>query len=314
MRERVLITGASGFVGACLTEDMVKEGYDIAVVTRNIDLAWRLNKIKNDVKVYNINLCDENSVNHMILDFKPVKVFNLATYGGYYYQKDDNKILSNNIFSSFNMINAALKINFDSFINIGSSSEYGTKSQPMKETDLLEPVNTYGISKAASTMLCRMTALNTKLPIATVRLFSPFGYYEDKSRLVSSVILSCINNENPKLASGDAVRDFIFIEDVIEMIKKVSITPNICGKIYNCGTGKQVSVREMVETIIKVSNKNLSPNWGKVDDRKSDTDKWQADMSYVKQKLDWKPKYSLTDAILKDYEWFLNNLRLYRGI
>lgn len=313
MTEKVLITGASGFVGACLAENMVKEGYDIAAVTRNIDLAWRLKKIKNHVKVYNINLCDENSVNRMILDFKPVKIFNLATYGGYYFQKDEKEILYNNIISAFNMINASTKINFDSFINIGSSSEYGKKIESMKENDLLEPINTYGISKAASTMLCRMAAINNKLPIATVRLFSPFGYYEDKSRLVSSVILSCINNENPKLATEDAVRDFIFIEDVIEMIKKVSTATNICGKVYNCGTGKQHSVREMAETIIKVSNKNLYPIWGKAEGRKSDTDKWQASMSYVKQKLNWEPKYSLADAIAKDYDWFLNNLRLYRG-
>lgn len=313
MKDKVLVTGASGFVGACLAESMVNEGYSVAVVTRDINKAWRLEKIKKDVKVYNTNLCDKNSVEKMMLDFKPQRIFHLATYGGYYFQNDDKEILDNNIFSIYNLISAATKTDFNSFINIGSSSEYGTKSQDMKETDILEPINTYGISKATATMYCKMVALNYKLPISTVRLFSPFGYYEDKSRLVPSVVLSCINNKNPELASGDAVRDFIFIDDVISMILKVSESNNISGKIYNCGTGKQHSVKEMVDTIIGVSNKNLSPNWGRVDGRKSDTQKWQADMSYVEKELNWKPKYGLAESISKVYKWYTDNILLYQG-
>ncbi|WP_238883211.1 NAD(P)-dependent oxidoreductase [Clostridium sp. YIM B02551] len=308
---RVLITGASGFVGACLTESLVQEGQEVAIVTRNIDNAWRLRKVINNVKIYNLDLCDEDSVKNMINDYKPDKIFNLATYGGYYFQNDTKKILENNIMGTVNLVNACLKLDFKSFINIGSSSEYGTKIDSMTENDILEPINVYGVSKAAATLYCRMIAENEKLPIASVRLFSPYGYYEDKSRLVSSSILSCIRNENPKLASREAVRDFIFIEDALDMMKKVSESENIYGKIYNCGTGKQHSIGDIVETIINISQKNLIPHWGKVEGRKSDTAKWEADMTLVKKELGWSPKFSLEQGIKKSYEWYKENIGLY---
>lgn len=311
MKNRILITGASGFIGACMTENLIIEGTDVAVVTRNINKAWRLNKFKNDVRIYNLDLCDEDSVNNMILEYKPNIIFHMATYGGYYFQNDDKRILVNNIFSTFNLIKAIKKIEVDSFINIGSSSEYGRKSSSMKEDDLLNPINTYGVSKSTNTLYCKMSALNYDLPIATIRLFSPFGYYEHKSRLISSVILSCLNDENPKLSSQKSVRDFIFIEDVIELIKKISLSNNICGKVYNCGTGKQHSVKEMVDAIIKVSGKKLIPEWGKLESRKSDTNRWEADMSLVEKEICWKPKYSLEKGIKKTYEWYKDNLRLY---
>lgn len=311
MSEKILITGASGFVGACLTENLVKEGYDVSVVTRNIEKSWRLRKVANEVKIYNLDIRNEKDVDDVVKTIKPDKIFNLAAYGGYYFQNDINKILSSNILGTVNLLNACAKNDFKSFINIGSSSEYGTKKYSMKEADVLEPINTYGVSKAAATLYCRMIAESHKLPIATIRLFSPYGYYEDKSRLVSSVILSCIRGENPKLASGKAVRDFIFIEDVIDIIKKVSDFSNISGKIYNCGTGKQHSVAEIVKTVIKISDKNLIPSWGKVEGRKSDTNKWEADMSLVKQELAWTPKFSLEQGIEKCYKWYKENFELY---
>lgn len=311
MSDKILVTGASGFVGACLAENLVSEGKEVAVVTRNIDKAWRLNKIKKSIKVYDIDLCNEDSVNNMINDFKPNNVFHLATYGGYYFQDDDRQILINNIFSTFNLINSLKNISFDSFINASSSSEYGMKKKDMSEKDILAPINTYGVSKATSTLYCRMMASNLNMPIATVRLFSPFGYYEDKSRLFSSVILSCINNKNPKLASGEAVRDFIFIEDAVEMMKEVSSLTNIRGNIYNCGTGKQHSVKEAAETIVKASGKNLAPEWGILKSRKSDTNKWQADMSLVFKELSWRPKYTLEAGVRKAYKWYEENISLY---
>lgn len=311
MSKKILITGASGFIGACLSENLLREGYEVIAITRNKDKAWRLKKVINDINIYDIDLKNEFAVKNMIKNEKPEIIFNLATYGGYYFQKNNLEILENNIMGTANLLNACLDYQFESFINIGSSSEYGIKKEAMKENDVLEPINTYGVSKLAATLYCKMIALNENLPIATVRLFSPYGYYEDKSRLVSSVILSCLNNQNPKLASKNAVRDFIFIEDVIDILKVVSQSKDISGKIYNCGTGSQHLVSEIVEIIIKQSNKELNPNWGEIEPRKSDTLKWEADMSFVKSNLEWKPKYSIVEGIAKTYRWYEENIDLY---
>lgn len=311
--ERVLITGATGFVGACLTENLVSEGYQINVVARKNSYKWRLQKVINQINVIDIDLCDESAVNQMIKKIRPEIIFHLATYGGYFFQQEIDKIVGTNIIGTINLVNACSKIDYKCFINTGSSSEYGIKNDKMKEIDILEPINTYGVTKSTATLYCQMIAKTQKRPIVTARLFSPYGYYEDKSRLVSSTILACLLRKNPQLASGDAVRDFIFIEDVISLLKTISKASNIGGKIYNIGSGEQHSVAQMVDMIIKESGAKVSPQWGAMPGRKSDTFKWEADMSLVKKELNWEPRFSLQVGIRKTIAWFEKNIGLYEG-
>lgn len=311
MRNKVLVTGATGFVGACLTENLVWEGNDVYIFVRNNSNKWRLNKVLKDITVLNVDLCTESDVNRAIRYLKPDIVFHLATYGGYPYQQETDKIIKTNFLGTINLVNSCLQSDFQCFVNVGSSSEYGPKSKPMRESDLLEPINTYGVTKSAATLYCQMIAKTQKKPIVTARLFSPYGYYEDKSRLVSSVIISCLLGENPKLASGNAVRDFIFIEDTIELLKIISKSANVGGKIYNVGSGKQHSVRQMVETIIKLTGAKVIPEWGSLPDRKSDTPKWEADLTLVRQDFNWEPRFSLESGVLKTIEWYKDNLGLY---
>lgn len=311
MKEKILITGATGFVGACLTENLVYEGNEVYVTARSSSNKWRLNEVINDIRICDVDLCDENKVNLLVSTIKPDKIFHLATYGGYSFQQDWEKIVNTNIKGTFNLLNAASRQDIKAFINVGSSSEYGTKSTSMKESDILEPINTYGVTKAASTLYGKMLAVNEHKPIATVRLFSPFGYYDDKNRLIPSVILSCLNHKSPRLASGDAVRDFIFIEDTIELLKLISNSKNIGGKVYNCGSGKQHSVKETVSEILKNFQADLIPEWGSIEGRKSDTPKWESDMSLVMREFNWKPKYSFNEGIKKTVEWFKMNQNHY---
>lgn len=312
MKEKILITGATGFVGACLTENLVKEGNEVHIIARQTSNMWRLKKVKNELAIHEVDLRDGDKVETLINEVKPENIYHLATYGAYYYQDNIKKTIDSNITGTINLINAAVKQDFNAFINIGSSSEYGTKSDRMKEDMVLEPINTYGVTKAAATLYARMMGSNLKRPISTLRLFSAYGYYEDKTRLVPSAILSCINGENPKLASGDAVRDFIFIEDIIELIKQVSKANNTCGMIYNAGTGKQHSVAEMVNCIVNQISKEILPQWGSIPGRKSDTNKWEANMGLVEKELGWKPKYSLEAGVKKSIDWFKDNINLYK--
>ncbi|MCY6482749.1 GDP-mannose 4,6-dehydratase [Clostridium aestuarii] len=311
MNKKILITGASGFVGSCLAESLVNEGYDVNLIVRSTSNLWRLQKIRNDVKIYYVDLYDEYKLNKIIKVINPEYIFHLATYGGYPFQHEISKIISTNINGTINLINACKNIDYKSFINIGSSSEYGLKENPMRECNLLEPINLYGITKSTATLYCNMIAKTQKKPINTIRLFSVYGYYEDKKRLVPSVILSCLKGEDPKLACGDTVRDFIFVEDVVELLKYIAFDIKTQGKIYNAGYGKQHTVREMVQTIISQCNPNLQPVWNVFKSNRSDTDRWESDMSLVKKELSWIPKYNLKEGILKDIEWFKNNINLY---
>lgn len=310
----VLITGATGFVGSCLTRRLVSVDCDLHIIKREQSNIWRIKNIFNRVVVHNVDLIDSNSLEKLVKNIKPEIIFHTATYGVYPFQKDANKIIQTNMMGTINLVNACSKVGFSIFINTGSSSEYGVKPKPMNETDLLEPNNNYGVAKVSTTLFCQAKARSEKLPIVTLRLFSPYGYYEEATRLVPSVIISCLTGKNPKVSSPEPVRDFVFIEDVLDAYIKVANIPNIGGEIFNIGYGQQHSVGEVVNKIIELAEEKVSPEWSSTTKRTNEPTIWQADISKAKDILKWEPRYNLEEGLNKIVKWLKENLSLYKEI
>lgn len=308
----ILITGATGFVGSCLTHRLVRVDCNLHIIKREQSNIWRIKDILSRVVVHNVDLTDNDSLEKLIRNIKPEIIFHTATYGGYPFQKDINTIIQTNVMGTVNLVNACSKVGFSIFINTGSSSEYGIKSKPMNETDLLEPNNNYGVAKASLTLFCQAKARSEGLPIVILRLFSPYGYYEEATRLVPSVIISCLMGKSPKVSSPEPVRDFVFIEDVLDAYVKVANVPYIGGEVFNIGYGKQHSVGEVVNKIIELTGGKVSPEWGGIPKRANEPTIWQADISKAKNILKWKPKYNLEKGLNKTVKWFEKNMALYQ--
>ena len=110
-----------------------------------------------------------------------------------------------------------------------------------------------GCQKPLRHYFARSYAATDNLPIITLRLFSPYGRYEQKSRLVPSVILAALQKINPQISSRQFVRDFIYIDDVLDAYEAAINLKNPSGKIFNIGSGQQHSVGEVVDSIIRTS-------------------------------------------------------------
>lgn len=309
--KRILITGSTGFIGSNLVRNFLSLGAEIHILTRKTSDKWRINDVLNDINEYLVDLRDDKKLESVILDIGPEIIFHTAIYGGYPFQNDIKEIMESNFIGTVNLINACKKIDFELFVNSSSSSEYGIKQKPMTEKDLLEPVSNYGVSKASATLYCQTVARMEKRPIVTLRLFSPYGYYEEQTRLIPSVVLSCLKEKNPEVASPDHVRDFIFVEDVMDAYKNVIKISNINGEIFNIGYGKQHLVGEVVDNIIRLTGNKVKPKWGNAPNRDNEPNCWQADISKAKESLKWEPKYNLEGGLAKTIKWFENNLDLY---
>ena len=312
--KKILITGSTGFIGANLVKKSLKEGAKVYIFTRTTSNKWRISNNLQDVNEYCVDLLEYEKLEATILDIKPEIIFHTAVYGGYPIQGDVNKIIQTDIIATVNLVNVCSKNDFGILVNTGSSSEYGLKFKSMREIDLLEPNNIYGVSKASATLFCQAKAKSEKLPIVTLRLFSPYGYYEEPTRLIPSVIMACLAGKNPKLSSPESVRDFVFIEDVIDAYMKVIEISDIGGEIFNIGFGKQHSVGEVVNKIVELTGNNVQPEWGTVPKRTNEPNVWQADITKAKDVLKWKPKYNLEEGLAKVVKWFTENMTLYEGI
>ena len=294
-RLKIAITGASGFVGANLVRYFAVSN-EIYALTRNAN-PWRLSK---EFNLANFDVKDKQVVREVIATLKPDVLIHCAAYGGYHFETEPRKIIETNIIGSLNIVDASKEVPI--VINVGSSSEYGVKNKPMEEEDTIAPTTPYAMTKALQTKLFA-SAQNS----ITLRLFSVYGYYEEKHRLIPYIVYSAIKKQKPILSSKSNVRDFVFIEDVVnaialaiqkfEKIKK--------GSVYNVGSGVQKSVLDVVNEM------GIEAVWDTSVRQEEPDRKWQADITKIKNELGWEPKNSLGEGLRKTREWMERYIELY---
>ncbi len=310
--KKVIVTGATGFIGANIARRLVEVGADVHILRRQSSNDWRIKDILKKVSVRIVDLLDEEGLKKTVADIKPEIIVHTAVYGSYPFQKDTQRIFNTNIIGTFNLLNASKAVGFELFINTGSSSEYGVKKRAMKEDDGLDPATLYGASKACVTLCCQSFAKTEKLPIATLRLFSPYGYYEEPTRLIPSVILSCLKKETVRVSSPHNVRDFIFIEDVSDLyLKMIENKGKATGEIFNAGFGRQHRVGEVVSEIVKLTGSKVGVEWGSVANPRLEPQRWEANILKSQKFLGWSPHHNLAEGLARTVDWFKKNMKLF---
>ncbi|MGL6107480.1 NAD-dependent epimerase/dehydratase family protein [Romboutsia sp.] len=311
MRKKYLVTGANGFIGSCIVRKLINDNQEVHILARKESDDWRLKDLIKYITIHYIDLNDENTVKDFFYKQSFNVVFHLAAYGVYHFQKDIDMIINTNLTMTWNLVKACQETGVEIFINTSSSSEYGEKIEPMKEDMVLEPNSMYGATKAASTILCSTYAKLNKMQLCTVRLLSPYGYFDASSRLIPTVIRGCLENKDIYLGSKTSKRDFIFIEDVVEAYLKISNSNDKFGEVYNLGSGVEYTVETIVNKIMFLTNSKSNLHWGDNLGRQYEPKYWFADISKIKSDLSWSPKVDIDSGLRKTIEWFEKNKNLY---
>lgn len=284
MKNNILITGADGFIG------------------RNL-----INNLKNN-NIYSIDINKSNFLDEKttFLNIDLTKKFELKESFDYIFHlaafpdssinlENINKLIKLNIIGTLNLINS-LK-NFESFVHIGSYKQYGNLPVPYKE-EQTNPITPYAISKDATEKFLRL--LN--LPIVFVRLSPSYGPFQKPPQLIPSIIESCLNGNELNLTKGEQKRELTYVEDITSaLIKSALIKPK---EILNIGYGKEYSIKEIVEKIIKLTNSSIVPNFGALPYRKNEVFRMLGDNSKTKKILNWQPKFDLEEGLKKTIEWY----------
>lgn len=312
MEKKVLITGASGFVGSCLVRRMLNENYKIHIITRDNTNLWRIGDILKHIEIHNVNLLHSEKIEELARSISIDKVYHLATHGGYHYQTEIKEVIDTNVIGTWNLFREFSKKDIEMFINTSSSSEYGEKFEPMREDMKVTPNTMYGASKAAGTILCSTYASINKIPLVTLRLFSPYGYYDTRTRLIPTVITSCLLGKEIKLSRKDSVRDFIFIDDVVDAYLAASNIVNFKGEIFNIGSGIQYTTEEIANTIVNIIGKDYKIDWKEDFNRQYEPLIWVSSNDSANEKLNWKPKVNIREGLSNTINWFRDNLQFYK--
>jgi UDP-glucose 4-epimerase len=303
--KRAILTGGTGFVGACLARRLIRDGHDVHLLVRRGYAPWRIEGIRDHIRLHEVDLSDAAQTAQTVAAIRPEWVFHLAAYGAYSSQTDVQRIYHTNLTGTINLLEACLQTGFEAFINTGSSSEYGYKDHAPHEKEWVDPNSYYAAAKVAATLYCRYSAAKHNAHIVTLRLYSVYGAYEEPTRLIPTLITKGLRGELPPLVNPNIARDYVHIEDVnnacISATQRGQGEP---GAVYNIGTGVQTSLREVVDAARDLMGIPAEPQWGSMPDRGWDTNVWVSDPAAAMQALGWKPGYPFRDGLRDTIQWF----------
>lgn len=305
------MTGAAGFVGANLARALLDRFKQLHVIIKPSTNPWRIKNILKHVNVHGADLIDRVKIRRILKDLRPDIVFHLAAHGGYPHQSEFEQVMNGTVISTVNLLEGLKEIDFESFIHAGSSSEYGFKAKPMKETDGLNPAFLYAAAKGSSSLICQGFAKVFKKPVVTLRLFSVYGPWEEPTRLIPTVVTSILKGRPVFMTSGKQVRDFVFVDDVVNACLKTCSKQNIGGEIFNIGTGEEITIEKVINRIVDLIGITVEIHKNRYPSRMWDTTHWKADISKAKRVLKWESRYDINQGLKKTIEWFRNNLNLY---
>lgn len=223
----------------------------------------------------------------------------VVNFGGYVNHNEKLKTYKSHYLGCKNLADLFNNKNIKSFIQIGSSVEYGNIKSPQNENDKIDVKklrSTYGKAKLMATNY--LLALNKKynFPCTILRLYLVYGPYQDNNRLIPYTLNECLNDNTFHCSAGTQYRDFLFVDDLIKAIFKCFNNNKSIGEIINIGSGKPFNVKWV---ILFIKNKiNLGkPIFGKISFRRDEIFRLYPNIAKAKKILNWKPYTSFQNGI-----------------
>lgn len=299
MKKKILISGGTGFIGYHLAKEALRRGFQVSSLSKNTPIKKRYLK---KVKYIITDISNKNSINKKIKENFDY-VVNLA---GYVDHSNKIKTYKSHYLGCKNISNFFLKDKIESFIQVGSSMEYGLVKSPQKENFKCEPKSAYGRAKFLSTKYLLNLYKKKKFPVSIVRLYQVYGPYQDLNRFMPVVINSCKSNIDFPCSHGKQSRDFLYINDLIDAIFLILENPKSKGEIFNIGFGKPLKIKNIIQRILRYY-KSGNPQFGKIKLRKEEQMKIYPDIGKARRILNWKPKINFLKGLAKTIQYYNAN-------
>jgi UDP-glucose 4-epimerase len=308
VKKRVLVTGATGFIGTHLTHRL-KELTNRLTATNFDDSPSGL---EQGFEWKNLDITDANAVQEIIKEVRPQIVFHLgAILGSERTYEFAEQCLITNVIGTHNLLRALGTHNpeLERIILMGSSEEYGNgKDIPFTEDQPPQPVSPYSASKAAATQFALLYQELFQLPVVILRPFIVFGPGQSHKMMIPELIKYGIEGKDFPMTKGEQTRDFLYIDDLIDGLLLAAASPNAAGEIINICSGVERSIREAAELIHRLLNAKMKLLIGAFPYRKNEVWRLYGSNEKAKQLLGWRPKISFEDGIIKTISWYSTQL------
>src|SRR6266581_2625651 len=297
--QKILITGAHGFIGSHLSRRLHRDGAEVHALSRTTQasdgpgLYW-----------WQVDLAETEAVRELVRTIKPEIIFHLASHN--VGARDLDLVLPtfrSNLMSTVNLFTAISEIGCRRVVLAGSMEE------PEPGDTQAIPGSPYAAAKWASSAYARMFHALYQLPVVLLRIFMVYGPAEWHLRkIVPYVILSLLRGEVPHLTSGERQVDWVYVEDVVEGLLAAARAPGVEGRTIDVGSGELVSIRTLVEHLVRLINPQLQPLFGALLDRPLEQIR-VANTAPAAALMGWEAATSLEEGLKRTVDWYEERLQ-----
>lgn len=317
---KVLVTGSEGFIGSHLTELLVEKGFEVKAFVRynfKNDWGWlEESKYKNDIEIYTGDVRDFDSVYDAMKDVDVV--FHLAALIGIPYSYiSPLAYIKTNTEGTYNVLESGRKLNLKRIIITSTSEIYGTAQYvPIDEKHPYNPQSPYAASKAAADHLALSYYRSFGTPVTIIRPFNTYGPRQSARAVIPTIISQILAGKKQiKLGNLSPTRDLNYVKDIANGFITVGLHENTIGDVYNLGTGQEISIGDLAEKIIELTEKEVEiiEDTQRVRPEKSEVERLLSNAEKAKKTAGWKPKYTLEEGLKETTDWIKNNLHYYKA-
>lgn len=298
----ILIIGGAGFIGSNLAKKLFCQGYQIIIYDNfSSGQLTNLSTVKNNIKITKGDILDYRKLNHCILKYQPDIIFHLAAI--HYIpdcDKNPKKTHKVNVDGTHNILKIISTLKDKPFfIFVSSAAVYKNSAKSLRETSKTQPICIYGKTKLLGEKIIKQFCLKKEILFVIIRLFNVYGP-NDRTPHVIPKIISQLKRKSEVITLGNLQpkRDFIYVDDVSDALSNL-LAHKPKNIIYNLGTGKEYSIKNIVEKASKLlEDKKELKILSKNDlQRKTERFNLKADINKIKKEFHWQPKVDIDQGI-----------------
>ena len=298
-RLKVLVTGATGFIGSHIVPRLVKRGCDVYSLERYVTGRYVLGQIGR-VKTLFGDLKDYFAVKRIVHEVKPDAVIHLASISAVSYSYDHpHEVMETNFYGTMNLAESCLREvpHFKQFLFASTSETYGNGPIPKTEETLQNPNSPYAISKVACEKYLLYMRDAYGFPITILRNFNTYGRKDNTHFVVERTIAQMLQEKTVRLGDPTPVRDLLYVDDHVNSYLACLENERAVGEIFNFCTGRGTSIAQLVDLIKELTKFRGEVIWDTIPKRPLDIAVLIGDCSKAKRLLRWKPKFTLEEGL-----------------
>ena len=316
---KVLVTGAGGFIGSHLCEQLLAQGREVRAFVRyngRGSHGWLdSSPVREQIEVVAGDIRDFDSVSRAVTDC--AEVFHLAALIGIPYSYESPlAYVRTNVEGTYNVLEAARRANLQRVLVTSTSETYGTAIYtPIDEAHPLQPQSPYSATKIGADQLALSYHLSFGLPVVVARPFNTYGPRQS-ARAIIPTLATQLLARRPRIDVGslDPVRDLTFVEDTATAMITIARTDAFLGKAVNVGTGEAISIREIYDRLVAITGHQaeLHQDPARIRPQNSEVMRLISNNSLLRSTTGWSNTTNIDAGLAKTVDWLAANLDRYR--